>query len=180
MTPQPGDFAVITSHSQVGVLVDVMEFLSGGGATQFSHACICSRILPDGTVMIVEAMPDGAVEVPWHYEDTPHLWSTGLVTTSPAAGTEALMMKGWKYGWLDYAAIAAHTWHLPFAPDLEARIARTHTVICSQLVDIAEQSAGVHLFKDERPPGYVRPSDLATLLLEAQARLFARISGRAR
>lgn len=164
---QPGDFAVIASHSAVGIGIDLMEFLASGlRATEFSHACICSRILPDGTVMIVEAMPRGAVEVPWHYQGTPHLWSTGLVKTSPAAGTAAMKYVGWGYGWADYASLAAHTLHLPFAPDLDKRIERSHTLICSQLVDRAELDAGVHLFSDGRPPGYVRPDDLARLLLE--------------
>lgn len=179
MPPRPGEFAVISSHSAVGLLVDVAETLSGGGASQFSHACICSRVDDDGTVWIVEAMPGGAVEVPWHYQDTEHLWSTDLVETVPQAGTAALKYVGWGYGWADYLLIAEHRWHLdriattdhvwylPWAVDLEKRYQRTHTIICSQLVDQAELDAGVHLFNDGRPPGYVRPSDLADLLLRA-------------
>jgi hypothetical protein len=172
MIPQPGDFAVISSHSQVGLLVDVMEFASDGfRPTQFSHACICSRYDKNGNVLIVEAMPGGAVEVPWHYEDVDHLWSTGLIEPTPLAGANALRYVGYGYGWADYASLAAHTLRLPFAPDLEARIARSHTMICSQLVDQAEQDSGIHLFNDGRPPGYVRPVDLADLLLSAGAQV---------
>lgn len=166
VVPRPGDFAVISSNSKVGALVDVMESLSGGGVTQFSHACICEGIDKNGTVWIVEAMPQGAQHVPWHYADTEHLWSTGVVETSPQAGEKAMAYVGWGYGWADYAVLAARRFSLPFAPELQARYERTHTMICSQLVDQSELDAGVHLFADGRPAGYVRPSDLAGLVLE--------------
>lgn len=165
VNPNPGDFACVQTDTIATTPIEIGEWLSGGGASEFDHSVICSRIAEDGTVMIVEAIPSGAVEVPWHYEDHQHLWSTGLVTTSPAAGQAALQYVGWGYNWADYFAIAAHRFHLPFAPDLEKRIARLHRVICSQLVDLAEQDAGIHLFTDGRPPGYVRPSDLANLIL---------------
>ena len=42
----------------------------------------------------------------------------------------------------------------------------TKHVIGSQLVDRAELDAGIHLFADHRKRGYVRPSDLADLILE--------------
>lgn len=163
ITPQPGDFAVVQTGTKMTVPIEIAEFLSGGGFTEFDHAVICSRVLPDGTVMIVEAMPSGAKENPWHYEDRQHIWSTGRVETSPAAGAAALKYVGTPYGWLDYAAIAAHCWHLPI-PGLKNYVAGTDTLICSQLVDAAEQDAGVHLFSN-RWPGYVRPSDLAVLIL---------------
>lgn len=166
MTPQPGDFVVIQTGSIVTIPIEIGELLSGGGFSQFNHAAICSRIRADGTVMIVEAEPQGAVEVPWHYDGCEHLWSTGRVPTSPAAGAAALGLLGVSYGWLDYAAIALHAWHIPF-PGLRGFIAHGHTLICSQLVDAAELLAGVHLFHDGRWPGYVRPSDLADLILSS-------------
>lgn len=172
MIPQgirPGDFAVISSRSAVGLAVDVAEFLSDGlRPTQFSHAVICSRFDEHGRVMIVEAMPGGAVERAWHYDGTDHLWSTGLISTPMKAGAAALRYVGWGYNWADYAAIAAHTWHLPFAPELYDRATRLRQLICSVLVDRSELDADCHLFADGRPPGYVRPSDLADLLLTAK------------
>lgn len=164
---QPGDFLVVSSQSQVGFLIDALETLSGGGFAQFSHAAIASRWV-DGKLMIVEAMPRGAVETEFHYQHTPHLWSTGLVRTSPAAGAAALNYVGWGYNWLDYAAIAANVWHLPFAPDIYARAMKLKQVICSVLVDKAQNDVGCQLFNDDRPVGLVRPADLAKLCLGEQ------------
>lgn len=130
----------------------------------FDHAVICSRVRRDGTVYIVEAMPAGAHEVTWHYAGHDHLWSTGLVKTSPKAGKAALAYVGRPYSWLDYAAIAAHAAHL-WAPGLKHYLASRKHLVASQLVDRAELDAGVHLFADRRWPGYVRPSDLAELIL---------------
>ena len=138
--------------------------LSRGGFTMFDHAVICSRVRRDGTVYIVEALSSGAQESLWHYDDHDHLWSTGIVKTSPKAGKAALAYVDTPYGWLDYAAIAAHARHL-WAPGHRHYVASTRHLIGSQLVDRAELDAGVHLFADCRWPGYVRPADLAELIL---------------
>jgi len=131
----------------------------------FDHAVICSRVLRDGTVYIVEAMRGGARENVWHYDDHDHLWSTGLVKTSTKAGNAALAYIDRPYNWLDYAAIAAHASHLS-VPGLRRYVASTEHLIGSQLVDQAELDADIHLFDDGRWPGYVRPSDLADLILK--------------
>jgi uncharacterized protein YycO len=47
---------------------------------------------------------------------------------------------------------------------LEQRISDQHTWICSQLVDAAYQAAGIHMFRDNRPPGAVTPADLAQVM----------------
>jgi len=76
---------------------------------------------------------------------------------------------GKPYSWLDYAAIAAaaHSWHL-WAPGLKHSLASTKHLIGSQQVDRAERDGGVHLFADRRWPGFVRPSDLADLIVEVR------------
>ena len=130
----------------------------------FDHAVICSRVRRDGTVYIVEATPNGAKENVWHYDDHDHLWSTGLVKTSAKAGKAALAFVGTPYSWRDYAAIAAHAWRL-WVPGHRHYVASTRHLVSSQLVDRAESDAGVHLFADRRWHGYVRPSDLADLIL---------------
>lgn len=163
--PQPGDFAVVNTGSRVGPLIELGEALSGGGFSQFDHAVICSRIV-NNIVLIVEAEGNGAVEHPWHYEGKEHLWSTGHIATSPLAGEKALTLVGTPYSFADYFAIAAHSLHIPL-PYLKRYVASSKHLICSQLVDYAELLAGVHLFNDGRWPGYVRPSDLANLILEA-------------
>lgn len=166
--PQPGDFCVVQTDTRLTVLIETAEALSGGGYTEFDHAVICSRVDSNGNVWVVEAMPSGAEENSWHYASHVHLWSTGRVQTTSAAATAALKYVGTPYSWLDYLAIAVHRWHIPF-PGLKNFVADSRRMICSQLVDRAECDAGVHLFSDGRWPGYVRPSDLADLILTSGA-----------
>ncbi len=161
--PRPGDFAVVDTGTRASPLIRLGQGLSRGGFLMFDHAVICSRV-QRGTVYIVEAMPGGAAENVWHYDDHDHLWSTGIVKTSTKAGRAALAYVGKPYSWVDHAALAAHAWHL-WAPGLLHHIRSTKHLIGSQLVDRAEQDAGVHLFSDRRRRGYVRPSDLEDLIL---------------
>jgi hypothetical protein len=164
-TPRPGDFAVVDTRRRTSRRAQLAKALSRGGFTMFDHAVICSRVRRDGTVYIVEAMPSGARENLWHYDDHDHLWSTGLVKTSIKAGKAALRYVDAPYSWLDYAAISMHAWHL-WVPGLRHYVASGKHLISSQLVDRAEQEAGVHLFTDRRWRGYVRPSDLAELIFK--------------
>lgn len=122
-------------------------------------------------LLIAEAEPGGAVERPWHWEASPHVWSTGTGLSVPAMGPAArryTMQGPWgdhgvPYAFADYAAIAAKALHLPW-PGLDAYMASVLHMICSQLTDQAAQDKDVHLFDDGRPPGYVMPLDLALLL----------------
>jgi hypothetical protein len=164
MTPRPGDFAVVDTAARTSRLIRLAKTLSRGGFTMFDHAVICSRVRRDGTVYIVEATPGGAKEAVWHYADDDHLWSTGLVKTSAKAGKAALAYVGTPHSWRDYAAVAVHGWHL-WVPGLRHFLASTRHLTASQLVDRAALDAGVHLFADRRRRGYVRPSDLAELIL---------------
>jgi hypothetical protein len=167
MTPRPGDFAVVDTATRASRPTKLAKALSRGGFTMFDHAVICSRVRRDGTVYIVEATPSGAKENVWHYDDHDHLWSTGLVKTSTRAGKAALAYVDTPYSWLDCATIAAHAWHL-WVPGMRHYMASTKHLISSQLVDRAELDAGIHLFADRRRPGYVRPSDLADLILKIE------------
>jgi hypothetical protein len=162
-TPRPGDFAVVDTRTRTSRPIRVAKALSRGGFTMFDHAVICSRVRRDGTVYVVEAMPGGARESAWHYDNHDHLWSTGMVKTSAKAGKAALAYVDKPYGWLDYAAISAHALHL-WVPGIRHYMASANHLISSQLVDRAEVDAGVNLFADRRWPGYVRPSDLAELI----------------
>jgi hypothetical protein len=162
--PRPGDFAVVDTGTRSPMLIRLTRALSRGGFTMFNHAVICSRVRRDGTVYVVEAMPGGAKENVWRYDDHDHLWSTGIVKTSREAGRAALKYVDRPHSWLDYAAIAAHASHVR-ALGLRRYIASSRHLIGSQLVDRAELDAGVHLFADRRWRGYVRPSDLADLIL---------------
>jgi hypothetical protein len=162
--PRAGDFAVVDTGTRASRPVRLAKWLSRGGFMMFDHAVICSRV-SRGTIYVVEAMPSGAKENVWRYDDHDHLWSTGLVKTSTKAGKAALVYVGRPYSWLDYAAIAMHASHL-WVPGLRHYLRSTRHLIGSQLVDRAQRDAGVHLFTDRRRAGYVRPSDLAELILE--------------
>ncbi len=162
--PRAGDFAVVDTGVRAPRLTRLAKALSRGGFMMFDHAVICSRVRR-GTVYIVEAMPTGARENVWHYDDHDHLWSTGIVKTSAKAGKAALAYVDKPCSWADYAAVAAQAWHL-WAPGLRHYLASTKHLTSSQLVDRAELDAGVHLFTDRRRRGFVRPADLAELILK--------------
>jgi uncharacterized protein YycO len=155
---QPGDFAVVHIPELAGTMVHVMQQISGGHG-HYEHAI---QGVDGG--MIVEATPEGAVLLPMHYPAEHVAWSTGHVDVT--AGQRELIVAaarsyvGTPYSFLDYAAIAAHCWHL-WAPGLKSYVASTRHQICSQLVDACQQAGGVQLFADHRWNGFVRPDDLA-------------------
>ncbi len=72
------------------------------------------------------------------------------------------------YSALDYLALIAHRDGLD-TQWLQDYIGSTKHLICSQFVDTAYQAAGVHLFTDNRWPGFVTPLDLGMLLLSKGA-----------
>jgi hypothetical protein len=175
--PDPGDIVVINTGGQTTTLIQLGEYFSGGGFSEFDHAAVCTQVTYEGgraLIWIAEAEPGGAKECVWHYEGRPHAWSTGILPTSPAVAEAARKYTqpgpwgpaGVPYSWLDYAAIAAHARHIP-APGLQGYIASTHHQICSQLADQARTDGGFHTFSDNRWPGFVRPADLGDLILSA-------------
>lgn len=167
--PQPGDFAVVSVGGPPGWLIGLGERLNGSGASgDYQHAFIYAGRSPGFGPGhdIIQAEPAGAS---WAAL-TPHgktLWSTGKIPlTGPqrvAIVKAAIGYVGTPYSALDYLAIALHHWRIPI-PHLKAYIAATGHMICSQLVDQCYADAGVHLFSDNRWPGYVTPADLAQLL----------------
>ena len=173
---KPGAWAVVNTGARPSPLITAAEYLSTLAAghprySKWDHAVMCTGVKPDGTVMIAEAEPGGARNVPWHYETRPHLWSTGIIDMPEEAGAAALRYtqagswgpRGVPYSGLDYVALTAHSLHVP-APGLRTFIASTMHQICSQLVDQAALDVGEHLFADGRWAGYVKPSDLGFLL----------------
>lgn len=181
MGVQPGDWFVVATGTD---WIDMGETLaqrllhSAVSRGRWTHAGVATRwvepgrqVQPNGTVlldppprlMIVEATPTGAVEVPWHWESHPHLWSTGTGLSTRPMAEKAHGYIGVGYSFADYGAIGLHALHVP-APGLKPFIASTRHMICSQLVDQCAVDAGVHLFDDGRWPGYVMPMDLGLLL----------------
>ena len=162
---QPGDFAAVRTAGTTGALIRLGEALNGDGFGDWEHALIYI-----GGGEIVEAEPGGARRRVRGIESG-DLWSTGLWylddETRVNICAAARSFTGTPYGWLDYAALAAHRLHIP-APGLRGFIASTDSMICSQLVDAAYQAAGVQLFSDGRWDGYVTPGALANLILARQ------------
>lgn len=163
LQPAPGDFAVVSIGGQSGLLISAMEEIAYDHATHFDHAFIYT-----GGGMIVQAEPGGARKVPLGtYEYA--IWSTGILfptgvqRNAIVAAAEKYAAERVGYSWLDYAAIAAHRFHVP-APGLKSFIASTHRMICSQLTDQCWKEAGYQLFDDGRWPGFVAPIDLGLLL----------------
>jgi hypothetical protein len=164
----PGDFAVVHSSAVTGRLVHVLQVLSGNGRTDYEHVIVG---LDGGR--IVEAMPGGAMSRPFYYSPADVYWSTNRlpIEAEPTsaqrqritAAAEGYAARRVGYSLLDYAAVAAHDWHVP-APGLDAYIAATGHMMCSQLTDQCYQDGGVRLFRDGRLPGWVRPCDLADLI----------------
>ena len=72
---------------------------------------------------------------------------------------EARALVGTPYSWLDIAALGLTCLGLRWTW-LTKRVARTDRLICSQLVDVAYQRAGVHMFNDGRSSSAVTPGDL--------------------
>jgi uncharacterized protein YycO len=162
MTPQPGDFAVIPISGPVGTLISIGEFLNGSGFGDYDHAEIYV-----GNNQTMGAYPGGARLVDLPADQSGWLWSTGHITLTGEERTwivsQAVACKGVPYSSLDYFALAAHRFHIP-APQLKDYISDTKHMICSQLVDYCYMQAGVHLFTDNRWPGYVTPADLAKVI----------------
>lgn len=172
----PGDFFCVQGGPATGPLIEFLERRDGdsGLASLFQHAGIVTAVGrgADGMqVTIMEARSRGAVEVPYHYRQHLILWSTG--TLAPAHRDQIVAaargFQGVGYGWLDYLALTAHHYHLP-APGLKSYIGSTRRLICSQLVDKAWELGGDHIYDDGRWPGYVKPADLAAVLLAKGAK----------
>jgi hypothetical protein len=164
MRPQLGDFGVVATHGWEA------KVIRWGTESSVNHAFVYI-----GGGQIVEARPGGAAIASARKYPTAS-WSSeplgDMARRRIASGATQLV--GTPYGWLDIAAIALAQRRLgdlvdPLAP-LHAqpwairRVQSLHTLICSQLVDVAYQGAGVHLFNDGRVPGLVSPGDLLEVI----------------
>lgn len=164
--PDLGDFGVVATY---GNRLDrtIGRLIRWDTASPVNHAFVYV-----GGDQIVEAQPGGAVvSASNEYDDI--IWSTGHIPLTDsqrsAIAADAWLDVGIGYSWLDIAAIAfvQARWHRgkfnaggPLARAAERRISRLNRLICSQLVDLAYERAGVHLFTDGRPSGLVSPGDL--------------------
>lgn len=170
-SPRPGDWAVCSVGGFGGKGIEILDYLNGDGFVPFEHAFV---YLGDGKIL--QAEPSGSQIVPYT-ERGAELWSSGKIPLTDAQRSKvpglAEQMKDIPYSWLDYTALAAHRLHVPDLPvwpgplrpvTLHTFIADSAHEICSQLVDTFMLRLGIHLFKDNRWPGYVTPAALAELL----------------
>lgn len=169
MTIQLGDFTCIPISGDSGELIRIGQFLNGDGFKNYEHA----EVLATKT-QTMGAYPGGA-----HLSDVPlvsfqegWLWSDKTIGAHLSQKQRdticqvALSLAGTPYSAGDYFAIAAHRLHLPGGSLLEDYISSQKHMICSQLVDYCYMLAGVHLFNDGRPTGYVTPEDLANVIAD--------------
>lgn len=175
-TPPVGLIGLSAIHGEVGKLIEIGEWLNGDGFKMWEHAFISI-----GNGLIVEAEPGGARVS--HADSYPVIhWCYGLYTLGTAAQhddaafyarkyTEAGPWgpHGVPYSFLDYAALVDHRLHIPM-PGLQNFIASDQHMICSQLADQCDSLAGIHLFADDRWPGYVDPLALYNRDLELGAK----------
>jgi len=171
---KPGDYGLVAIPGEGGTLIRIGQFLIGDGFHDYQHAFVYA-----GNGDVIEANPDGALKRPYHYDDDEVLWSSDHLHSSTGYDLIPIELNdldrtaivqaaegyvGVPYSWLDYLAIAAHRFNLSRSRGLQAIVASTGHMICSQLVDQCYVDAGVHLFNDHRWPGYVTPGDLTQLL----------------
>jgi hypothetical protein len=185
--PQPGDFCCVPVAGLGGATIEAGEYLAErlqgqpAALRAYDHAQVYvgqpDRTGPGMHGYTYSAYPDngkngktGLRPLPCPPEQLPGaIWSSGIIEMDPGqrAGIVAWCAAhpDVPYSWPDYGAIALHALHVP-APGLKAYIAGSSSMICSQYTDAAyNYGGGVHLFDDNRWPGYVTPADLAGLLL---------------
>lgn len=155
--PLPGDIGCTQIQGDVGWLIRLGEHLNGDKFAQFQHAFVAI-----GNGQIVEAEPGGArIADLSEYDARTVVW----VRCPPEDGAEvaqaARNLVGTPYGFWDYAALAAHHFHLPI-PGLKRFVNSPATLICSQLCVVAARRGGWDLL-EPTPAGFVTPAELAAL-----------------
>lgn len=165
MTPQAGDFGLVSIKGGVGFLIRVGQWLNGDGFFDYEHAFI---YLGDGKIM--EAEPGGAVISDLsEYDGRAIMWSSGLVVIPEWQRTDivkdALKFEGVPYSFLDYLAIALYRVGIRH-PGVAKRVKDSKHYICSQLV--AEVFDGNNISLTDFPPYLVTPGKLLKYLLKLQ------------
>jgi hypothetical protein len=156
-------------HGDAGELIRIGQYLNGDGFKNYEHAEVLAT-----TTQTMGAYPGGAAlqNVPPLDYQQGWLWSDKTIGVHLSQRQRdtivqvALSLKGTPYSALDYFALVAHRLHVPGGPLLEDYISSSKHMICSQLVDYCYMLAGVHLFNDGRPTGYVTPEDLANVIAD--------------
>lgn len=164
-----GQFVLIKGYDWEGRLVRFAEWLRGDSKQSsprkyptYSHA----GVIVDDEGTIVQAEPGGARYGNIHdYDFEGYVisdWDLPEVKLNAIAG-QARQLIGVPYSFLDYVSLVALRFHI--RPKwLLNYVANSKHLICSQLVDVAFNNAGVQMFNDNRFPGDVDPENLALVL----------------
>lgn len=160
MISNPGRIGLTQIHGRVGAGIRFGQWLNGSGFEDFEHA-----FLDIGGGMLIEAEPGGARIRPLSkYTDAEVHWCDNIYTNVAPQIRNAIAdagreLRGVKYSFMDYGALAAHRLGLDTAW-LEEYINNSGHLICSQLVDLAYTRGGYKIFHDDRWNGFVTPGDL--------------------
>lgn len=165
--PNTGDVGLVrVKPNGLRWFIRLGQWLTGDGFADYEHAVVCEAYShPAEVALVIQAEPGGATRGLYMDEDRVLWTSFGIPLDDhqrQAIADAARGYRGTPYSFLDYLAIALHSWHVPF-PGLKRYVASTKHMICSQLADQCYQDAGIYLFNDERWPGYVSPADLYDL-----------------
>lgn len=156
MTPPLGAYFVVRTNGFAGAVIRLAT------RSRENHAGVHV-----GGGMVVEAQPHGARLSPLTDYSGPIGWNDEEPLTDAqrqAIADAARGLVGRPYSWLDILALGLRQFGVRL-PGLAKRIERSDRLICSQLVDLAYEVAGVHLFTDGRLPQDVTPGDLADRLV---------------
>lgn len=154
--PAPGSFGLCHVHGLVGLFITLGQRLAGD-ASPFGHAFL---VLDNGQVL--SGQPGGAIIEPLaDYLDRPDVVFSTLPALTPEQTAHVVaigrLYEHEPYAFGSYLALALLA--AGVRPQFLRRLV-AHGSICSALVDRVYASAGIHLFTDGRPFGFVTPGAL--------------------
>lgn len=162
--PRVGDIGLTKIGGLAGLFVNFGQWFIGDFAP-VQHALV---YVGDG--MVVQAMPSGAELIRLEDASPVVMWSTGLIPLSSYKGHlvahEALQLVGTPYSFLDYLSMALERFGV-HSNLIRDRVASSGHLICSQLVVLAYERAGIELFPATFP-GDITPGDIWHLLKELE------------
>lgn len=179
MIPLTGDFVVVPMAPPGGLAIEVAQAIQQAvqkrslqNMQDYEHVEVyvgqADTAGPYGYTCSAYPNKVGRRPLPCPPDQIPGaLWSSGIIdlTVGQRTGIVSWCMDRQKvtYSSLEYVALTGRT--LGLNTDwLRKYIGSQGHMICSQYTDAAFMDNGVHLFSDDRWPGYVMPLDLALLL----------------